>query len=87
MSHLEWYKYKLNGLFCFYVNLQITRPSASRYIRFYDSSNNQNVYSFDVTSPSATFPTAGSGGQTITFSFSFNFVAGASYYVLLDSGE
>lgn len=71
----------------FFLFFQISRPSSSRYIRFYDSSTNRNVYSFDVTSAAATFPATGSMGRTLTFRFSFNFVAGASYYVLLDSGK
>ena len=45
------------------------------------------MYNFDVTSAAANFPSSGTNGRTITFSFSASFTAGLAHYILLDSGK
>ena len=71
-----------------YSPYQITRPTSTRFIIFYETLSRQNVYSVDVRSSTVTYPVAGSGGRTLTFSgVNYNFADGQDYYVLLDNGE
>ena len=68
------------------ILMQISRPSSRRYIRFYEQMSRRLVYSFDVTSSSATYPAAGSGGRVLTFRISHSFSTGLAHYILIDSG-
>ncbi|XP_078330906.1 uncharacterized protein LOC111125451 isoform X2 [Crassostrea virginica] len=60
------------------------RPSASTYIRVYESGG-RLVESVDVTSSSVVYPQSTSGRQ-LSFPTSYNFQRGINYYILFDEG-
>ena len=70
------------------IFVQISRPSTSRYVRFYEALSGRHIYNIDVTSSAATYP---AHGTTLTLSlsasFTANFTAGLHYYILVDSGK
>ena len=64
---------------------QFVRPSASTYIRVYESGG-RLVESVDVTSSSVVYPQSTSGRQ-LSFPTSYNFQRGINYYILFDEGK
>ena len=71
------------------ISFQVQRPVLNKLIRVHLKSTDAVVHSIDATLSDVMFPvpcTDCEEGRTVTFSISFNFDAGESYYILIDGG-